>query len=109
MNQPAPVIKVENFTLEAIYKARAMGNQYQVAYLFSTKYDRPAWFFSRLWDKFNVRYFDYHSDLQPELAASILGGKIVYLARTKSEWVAIIEMEEPGTTARSLPVTNSYH
>jgi len=109
INQPVPVIKVENFTIEEIYKARALRNQYQVAYLFSTKYDHPAWFFSRLWDKFNVRYFDYHSDLQPELAASILGGKIVYLARTKAEWVAIIEMEEPGTSAHSLPLQNHRH
>ena len=84
-------------------KARARRNQYQVAYLFSTKYDRPAWFFSRLWEKFNVRYFDYHADLQPELAATILGGKTVYVARAKAEWVAIVEIEQPGATAHSLP------
>src|SRR5437764_6623844 len=57
VKQPVPVIKVENFTLEEIYKARAMRSQYQVAFLFSTKYDRPAWFFSGLWDQFNVRQF----------------------------------------------------
>ena len=97
--QPVRVLKVENFTIEEILKARSMRNQYQVAYLFSTKYDHPTWFFSRLWEKFNVRYFDYHTDVQPELAASILQGKIVYLARAQAEWVAIVELEEPGASA----------
>lgn len=97
--QPIPVIKIENFTVEEIFKARSINNQYGVAYLFSTKYDHPTWFFSRLWNKINIRYFDYHADLPPELAASILQGRIVYLARSKAEWVAIVEMEQPGTTA----------
>ena len=99
IKKPLPVLKVENFTVEETYKARAMRNQYQVAYLFSTKYDQPAWFISRLWNRLSTRYFDFHSDLQPEMAAGILGGKIVYLARSKAEWVAIVEMEEPGTRA----------
>ncbi|PYP87506.1 MAG: glycosyltransferase [Candidatus Angelobacter sp. Gp1-AA117] len=99
--QPVRVLKVENFTIEEILKARSMRNQYQVAYLFSTKYDHPTWFFSRLWDRFNVRYFDYHTDVQPELAASILEGKIVYLARAQAEWVAIVELEDPGTSAQN--------
>ena len=99
--QPVPVIKIENFSIEEILKARAMASQYQVACLFSTKYEHPTWFFTRLWEKFSLRYFDYHADLQPELAASILHGKIVYLARAQAEWVAIVELEEPGTSAEA--------
>jgi hypothetical protein len=101
VKQPLPVLKIENFTVEEIYKARAMRNQYQVAYLFSTKYDQPTWFISKLWSRFSTKYFDYHSDLQPELAARLLGGRIVYIERRKAEWVAVVEMEEPGTRAKN--------
>ena len=78
-----------------------MRSQYQVAYLFSTKYDRPSWFTSRFWTALNRRYFDYHTDVDPETAAEFLGGNIVYLARRKAEWVAIVELETPGMRVRN--------
>ncbi len=90
-------VKINNFTVEEIYKARDMRSQYTVAYLFATKYDQPPSFISRLWKKVSTRYFDDHADFQPEVAANILGGRIVYAARSKYEWVAVMEMEEPGT------------
>jgi 4-amino-4-deoxy-L-arabinose transferase-like glycosyltransferase len=99
VSKPVSTVKINNFTVEEIYKARAMHSQYTVAYLFATKYDQPPSFLSRLWKKVSTRYFDDHSDLQPEVAANILGGRIVYAARSKYEWVAVMEMEEPGTRA----------
>jgi hypothetical protein len=47
------------------------------------------------------RYFDYHTDMEPEAAAEILGGKIVYLARKKAEWVAVVEVESSQQSALS--------
>ncbi|HXB20606.1 MAG TPA: hypothetical protein VNV88_04445, partial [Candidatus Solibacter sp.] len=88
-------------------KARRMRNQYQVAYLFSTKYDRPAWFTSRLWTSLNRRYFDYHTDVDPETAAAFLGGNIVFLARRKAEWVAIVEIQQPATSVRNRGIGTS--
>jgi hypothetical protein len=98
---PIPTVAVKNFTVEEIIKARQMRNNYQVAYLFSTKYDRPTWFRSKLWDTLDRRYFEYHNDVEPETAATFLGGKIVFLARRKAEWVAILEIEQPGMRAKN--------
>jgi hypothetical protein len=98
VDKPLPVFAVENFTVEEVFKARAMRTRYQVAFIFSTKYDQPTWFGTRL-DGLTRRYFDYHSDLPPELIANLLGGKIVLLERRKAEWVAVLEIEEPGTSA----------
>jgi Dolichyl-phosphate-mannose-protein mannosyltransferase len=104
VSHPLPVVEVENFTPEEVFKARSMRPQYQVAYVFSTKYDQPTWFDYQWRDRMAARYFDYHKDLQPDVIANILGGRIVFLARQKAEWVAIIEMEQPGTRAGVLPL-----
>ncbi|HEU5412716.1 MAG TPA: glycosyltransferase family 39 protein [Candidatus Angelobacter sp.] len=96
VKQPFSVVQIRDFTLEATLQARALKPKYQVAYLFSTKYEGSGWFHSDLWDRLNERYFDYHRDLSPESAAQLLGGKVVYLEKNKAEWVEIIEMEQPG-------------
>jgi hypothetical protein len=38
-------------------------------------------------------------DVSPELAAEFLHAKIVFLARNKAEWVAIMEMDQPSSVA----------
>lgn len=99
VKQPFSVVQLRDFTAEETFKARTMRSRYQVAYLFSTKYEGSTWFHSDFWDRINQRYFDYHRDLSPEAAAELLGGKVVYLARKKAEWVEIIEIEQPGSVA----------
>jgi hypothetical protein len=97
--QSFPLVQVRDFTVEEMIKARQMRSQYQVAYLFSTKNDVPPWIRSELWEKLNRRFFGSHVDVSPELAAEFLHGKIVFLARRKAEWVAILEMEQPSSVA----------
>jgi len=99
--QPFTVFPVRDFTVEALLRARPMRSQYQVAYLFSTKYETSTWFHSAFWEKLNQRFFDYHRDVSPETAAEMLGGKIVFLARSKGEWVEIVEIEQPSSVASS--------
>jgi 4-amino-4-deoxy-L-arabinose transferase-like glycosyltransferase len=99
VRQPLPVIAIQNFSVEQIVKARQMRSQYQVAYLFSTKYEVEPPFRSDTWEKLNRRFFDYHLDVQPDIAAEFLYGRIVFLARSKAEWVAIMEMEPPSSVA----------
>lgn len=103
VSQPFSVVPVRDFTATEMMRARSMRSRYQVAYLFSTKYEGSTWFHSEFWDRLNERYFDYHRDLSPEAAARLLGGKVVYLARKEAEWVEIIEMGSPGSFAISLP------
>jgi hypothetical protein len=68
---------------------------YDIAFVFSTKYDPAANPLSRFewWNRLQVRYFDYHRDLSPELIASMLRGKIVWQRSDGAEWAAIIELD----------------
>jgi hypothetical protein len=99
VKQPFSLVQVPDFTLEATLRVRTLKSKYQVAYLFSTKYEGSTWFHSEFWDRLNERYFDYHRDLSPESAAQLLGGKVVYFEKNKAEWVEIIEMQPPGSFA----------
>lgn len=98
-SRPHQVVAVKDFTAEELLKARQMRSQFQVAYLFSTKYEASPWFRSERWEQLNRRFFDYHRDLSPQAAAELLGGKVVFVAREKAEWVEIIEMEQPSIQA----------
>ncbi|HKD13917.1 MAG TPA: glycosyltransferase, partial [Candidatus Angelobacter sp.] len=100
VNKPWPVVPVRDFTVEEVFKARAMRAQYQVAFVFSTKYNQATWLRSQTMENLSRRYFDYHTDLPPELIANLLEGKIVFLERKKAEWVAVIEIEAIGTRAK---------
>jgi 4-amino-4-deoxy-L-arabinose transferase-like glycosyltransferase len=99
VRQPLQMLTVRDFTVEELFKAREMRSQYQVAYLFSTKYEAVPLFRSALWEKLNRRFFDYHRDVTPEIAAEFLHGRIVFLARSRAEWVAVLEMEQPSSVA----------
>jgi hypothetical protein len=101
VTQPFPLVQVQDFTVEEMIKARQMRSKYQVAYLFSTKVDVPPWIHSERWERLNRRFFGSHVDVSPELAAEFLHGKIVFLARSKAEWVAILEMDQPSSVASS--------
>jgi len=97
--RPFSVVPVRDFTIEEVMKARQMTGQYQAAYLFSTKYESASWIRPQFWERWNRRFFDYHQDLSPEVAAQLLHGRIVYLARRKAEWVAIVEIDPPSRVA----------
>ena len=99
VGQSFPLVQVQDFTVEEMVKARQMRSKYQVAYLFSTKIDVPPRIHSQRWEKLNRRFFGSHMDVSPELAAEFLHGKIVFLARSKTEWVAILEMDQPSSVA----------
>jgi 4-amino-4-deoxy-L-arabinose transferase-like glycosyltransferase len=103
VTQSFSFVKVQDFTVEEMIKARQMRSQYQVAYLFSTKVDVPPLIRSERWEKLNRRFFGSHVDVSPELAAEFLHGKIVFLARSKAEWVAILEMDQPSSVASNSP------
>jgi dolichyl-phosphate-mannose-protein mannosyltransferase len=99
VHRPFQMVSVRDFTVEEMFKARQMRSQYQVAYLFSTKYDAPRLFHSDTWERLNRRFFDDHRDVSPELAAEFLHAKPVFIARSRAEWVAVLEMEQPSSLA----------
>jgi Dolichyl-phosphate-mannose-protein mannosyltransferase len=102
VKQSLPFVQVQDFSVEEMIKARQMRPKYQVAYLFSTKVDVPPLIYSERWERLNRRFFGSHIDVSPELAAEFLHGKIVFLARSKAEWVAILEMDQPSSVASAV-------
>ena len=99
VSRPVPVLRIENFSFDEVMAA-AQGNEqgtarFDVALVFSTKYE-PAY---RLlgngptWQKLKARFFGFHRDLPPEIAAQILGGRVVFSEHRKGQWVAVIERE----------------
>ena len=91
---PVRVLRVENFSADKV-EAAAQRNDFEAALLFSTKYEPPGgspldWL--GFWRRAHERYFDYHRDLPPELAAQILRGRIVYERHRGGKWVAIVEI-----------------
>ena len=70
--------------------------QFDVALLFSTKYEPPRRLFGNwpAWERIKARFFGYHRDLPPEVAAHILGGEIVFEQRLGGQWVAVVDLQK---------------
>ncbi|MGH9671089.1 MAG: ArnT family glycosyltransferase [Terriglobales bacterium] len=92
---PFAVVAVENFSAAPLAAAARDTSSYDVALLFSTKYQPETNLFDLLpfWERIQERYFDYHRDLSPEDAARMLGGRVVWREQRRGEWVAVIEIE----------------
>ncbi|HEY3928379.1 MAG TPA: glycosyltransferase [Candidatus Koribacter sp.] len=105
VKEPVPVVRIENFSPAQMQLASAGQEQYDWAYVFSTKYEPPHLLIhSAVWERMQRRFFDYHTDLPPEIAAQMIGGRIVYRAQRRGEWVALIQIERPEN-ARLEPPT----
>jgi len=96
VSHPVRVFRIEDFTLEHLMAAREMRPEFDVALVFSTKYDPPPRWFQRWhkWREWKTRFFGYHHDLPPAAAAQILGGRVVYSDAAHGQWIAVIEMTE---------------
>ena len=92
--QARTVVPVENFSAAPLAAAARDTSRYDVALLFSTKYQPPLDLFAFLpsWEQLQERYFDYHRDLSPDDAARLLGGRVVWREQRRGEWVALVEI-----------------
>ena len=107
VTRPVQVVRIEDFSLEEVLSAADFRSHYEVALVFSTKYDPPRPLLDRLrigrwnpnrwktWEDWKRRFFGYHRDLPPAAIAQILDGHIVFSEERKGEWVAVIGMERP--------------
>jgi len=93
VERPMQVIQIEDFTAEQLLSAADVGSRFDVALVFSSK-NQPHTIFDRWreWQKWKARYFGFHRDLPPEAAASVLGGRLVYVQRKQGQWVGIVEI-----------------
>jgi len=90
------VFRIEDFTVVQLMAAVDFRSQFDVALVFSTKYEPPRAWFERWqkWQEWKTRFFGYHHDVPPAAAAQILGGQLVYSERRAGQWVGVIEMEQ---------------
>lgn len=93
VRKPMLVIRIDDFSAEQILSATDVRSGFDVALVFSTKY-QPHSIFDRwyLWQEWKTRYFDFHVDITPEAASSILGGDLIYVQRLRGQWIGIIEL-----------------
>jgi hypothetical protein len=91
------VLSINDFSLPQVMAAADSRAQFDVALLFSTKYEPPRRLFGdwQAWEQIKARFFGYHRDLPPEIAARLLGGVIVFERRLSGQWVAVVDLQKP--------------
>jgi hypothetical protein len=94
---PFPVVRVEDFTTSQIDAASTVRGHFDVAFVFSTKYQPPHNPFDDWagWQRTKERYFGYHRDLSPDQIAQRFGGTIPFRKEENGLWVAVIALDKP--------------
>jgi hypothetical protein len=92
---PFPVVRVEDFSIPQISVAATVRDRFDVALVFSTKYQPPHSLFENweAWQQVKEKFFGYHRDLSPEEIAQQLGGSIAYHTERNGQWIALIAMD----------------
>ena len=95
VTRPMRVLRVEDFSAPQIVAAADLRSDFDVALVFSTKYEplHPWFEHWRKWQRWKTEFFGYYRDVPPEVAAQILGGRLVYTDVRHGQWIAVIEME----------------
>ena len=94
VKQPLVVTRIENFSVEEIQRAAHAGDDFDIGYLFTTKWEPPHPRLGLLFgERIQRRFFDYHEDMNPYLAADVLGGRVTTYKNRDNEWVALIPIE----------------
>src|SRR5208337_4386959 len=109
--RPVQVVRIEDSSLEEVLPAADFRSHFEVALVFSTKYEPPNPLLDRwtTWTNLKRRFFGFHRDLPPAAAAQILGGHIVYSEERRGQWVAVIEMERAEILNAEIPRLQSLH
>jgi len=98
-------VALPNFSVEQMQKAAADPGAYDTALIFSTKWEPPP-------GKINLgkpnetedtKFFDFHHDMHPAAAAALLHGEVVWQARRKGEWAAVLRFPRIVDASLSLP------
>ncbi len=103
VKHPLNVVRIENFSPMEIERASQATDQFDVAYLFTTKWEPPHPLLQGLafGKALQTRFFDYHQDISPQSASEVLGGRIVDYRSRDNEWIALISIEKIENAAIS--------
>jgi hypothetical protein len=105
VTRPMQVVRIEDFTVEQMLGAADSRSNFDVALVFSTKYDpaHPIFEHWQTWQRWKTRFFGYHRDVPPQVAAQLLGGRLAYSETRKEQWVGVIELEQVYEARASRP------
>lgn len=94
-SRPTKIFRIEDFSADQIFSAAELRSKFDVALVFSTKYEPPDPILERWapWERLKKRFFNFHRDLPPAAIAQILNGKIVFSAKREGLWIALIVMQ----------------
>lgn len=92
VRHPLKTVKIENFAIGSMMQAAQEPGDYDTALIFSTKWEPPPGRLDlgRRHRQNDTKYFDFHHDLSPAEAATLLHGDIVWQAHRKGEWAAVL-------------------
>jgi 4-amino-4-deoxy-L-arabinose transferase-like glycosyltransferase len=101
VRQPLRVVHINDFSYDQLQLARMVSGQYDLALLFSTKQEPSASLLDRWpwWERMSRKYFGFHRDLPPEVAAEMLGGHVSWERRRGQQWIAVVSFEEVENAA----------
>jgi hypothetical protein len=102
-------VRIEDFSLDEVAGASQERSRFDVALVFSTKYEpaHPFFWRWRAWEKVKARFFGFHRDVPPAVAAQMLGGRIVFTEKSTGQWVAVIEIERMYEAQAAVPDSNN--
>jgi hypothetical protein len=104
VQKPVRVVRLLDFSADELLGAAQGPVAYDAALVFSTKYEpRVNLLNNKLWVRLKTRFFGYHRDLPPPVAARILGGRIVYEQHRGEQWIAVIAIDRPMEAAAPHP------
>jgi hypothetical protein len=92
---PFRVVRIEDFSISQIAVAARARDRFDVALVFSTKYQSPHPLLDNweAWQRIKEKYFGYHRDMLPGEIAQRLGGTITYHKEQNGQWIAVIAVE----------------
>jgi 4-amino-4-deoxy-L-arabinose transferase-like glycosyltransferase len=95
IRQPISVVRINDFSYEQLQLARLASGQFDVALLFSTKQQPSASLLDRWpwWERVSSKYFGFHRDLPPGIAAEMLGGRVTWERKRGQQWIAIVSFD----------------
>jgi hypothetical protein len=106
ITRPVQVVRIEDFSLEEVLSAAEFRSHFEVALVFSTKYEpaHPLLDRWKRWEELKRRFFGFHRDLPPAAVVRILSGRVVFSEERKGQWVAVIEMEQNKVQSAAINV-----
>jgi Dolichyl-phosphate-mannose-protein mannosyltransferase len=111
VTRPIQVVRIEDFSFEEITASAESRSKLDAVLIFSTKYDPPHALLAGWvpWQKMKTRFFGYHRDLPPPMAAQLLGGTIVFQKERQGQWIAVIQLERDEDAALRKPEWSGCH